>query len=451
MITATPAYLAAYNAHAKQPIYLFEVDGYGRAFSTRPTATPGRSPWIQKIDDHRQAVDVLNASSTLGDLSVTVIDYQRAITGDFAGTVFEGRPCTLKAGFVGLAEADYVTLFSGIVDSVPGDAANTMFTFVCKDRLRLLKQVVYLLGDDGQPCSEDHPRTILGNPIDILISVLQDEAGFAGGDIDLALLTRYRDEQFGGISFSFKITSPPDAKSFIENEILKPLGGVHFADNLGRYTARFMLPLAGTIVAVATLDASNLLKVPEPEQAELINVLSIRFDNDGSDFRSEAVELNQDSIDLYGQQGQQVIESQGMRSGFQGFSLATLLGKSVFNRYAAKNPQLDVEVHWGPPALLELGDFVYVTHALVPDRKTGTLGITNALFQVDEINRKFHSAVVGLKLADASGLKAYGALRIAPDAQVDYTSASGAQKARYIFMSNPIGKQSNGDNAGTLG
>jgi hypothetical protein len=451
MIATTPAYDAACAKKSVRPVHLVEIEGYGKVFSTQPDGpVPGAKCWIGTIGTLDQSIDDLNGSSTLQDVTLTVLDYRGLITADFPLFTFEGVRLTLKAGFPGLAEADFMTLFTGIITEVASDIDNTAYTFTAQDYNRVNQQVVYLTGDDGQPTSNDHPKTVVGNPLDILIEILETQIGYADHEIDLATITAARDQLFAGMSFEFSITSPPDAKSFIEGELLKPLGGYGFTDNLGRYTVDFFQPLEGGVTAAMTLDQTNLMTMPAMAQADLVNVISYRFDSDGDKFMSETVQQDAASIELYGAQGQQVIESQGVRSGFQGFSLAGMVARGIFARYGNKNPTVEVTAYW-KFAKLMVGDFVALTHPLVPNRKTGTMGVTAQMFKVLERQLDPEAATCDLTLIDASAAAGFGTRRYAPLAEAAYAAASAADKARYLFMSNTTGTQSNGDKNGLLG
>src|SRR4051794_34471177 len=213
MIAATPAYNAANAKKAKRPIHMLEIVGYGKVFSTATDAPPaGNKAWISTFGTLTIAVDDLNGSASISDFTVTVIDYRNLITADFPLFQFEGAKATLKTGFPGLAESDFVTLFTGVVNTVASDLDNTAYTFTISDFNRVNQQVIYLTGDDGQPTSSDHPKTLLGNPLDLLIDILEHQIGYATSEIDVPTITAYRDQLFAGMNMQFSISSPPDAK-----------------------------------------------------------------------------------------------------------------------------------------------------------------------------------------------------------------------------------------------
>jgi hypothetical protein len=453
VIAASSAFLAANAAAVKSPVFVLEIDGYSRKFCNAAggRAGLGFSPWINTIDTHDVSADDLEGSSTLGDLTVTVLDYQRLLTADMPGFTFEGKKAWLKTGFPGMIYADYVTLFTGVLVDVPMANADSCYQFVARDPRVALQNVIYLTGDDGQATGSDHPKTLLGNPMDLLLSILTDYIGFTDvTDFDGDKIRAYRDEYFAGLLFEFSITSPPAAKDFIESQLMKPLGGYLRVDNLGRITPQFFRPLAGQANIVAALNQNNVTAIPEMQQADLVNVVSFRFDKsddtggNSNGFLSETVIIDSVSETKYGQQGQNIIECDGVRSAFQGYLTAGETARAIFGRYGYKNPRIDATTGLWTLCLLELGDLVSLSHPRVPDRTTGLLGISNKVFEVNGRTLDFNACTITLKLVDASGTQFAGRFKIAPDAIADWTAATLAQKQQYMFLTDSTGHYSDG-------
>lgn len=449
MISAPVSFTTANANLRKNVVVAFEIDGYSRVFTTKHTGISGQYPWISDVSDLSYEVSALDGSSSLSDITVTVIDYQKELTTDYPTLTLEGKVCRLKIGFLGQTYSDFVTLFTGKVDSVPTSDANMTYQFIAKDTRLNLKQLIYRTGDDGQPTDSSHIKTVLGNPIDIVKSILFDYIGLLTTDVDSTKFDLYRDQLFAGTEFSFDISSPPEAKAFIESQIFKALGGYLRANNLGKLTPQFFYPIAGANVPVMTLTRDNIVGIPEIQQADLVNCVSFRFDKDSNSYTSESVQINQASVDKYGMQGQAVIESDGMRSGFQGYFISRLTSSAIFGRYGDKNPRLEVTCLWDA-VLLELGDMVGVTHTLVPDRKTGIMGVTDMPFEIEGIKWNFSDCTVTLTLVDAAYIAALGRWRIAPDSKVDWTSAITDDKNRYMYISGADGKYSDATDGHTL-
>lgn len=252
MIQVSPAFSTANAILAKYAIYRLEIATYGRIFVSIPSIgdqlveplAAGEFPWIEQggIADLTITVSDLDGGAELSNLSVTVQDHLGKITADLPWSLLEGRAVTLKTGFPGMARSDYATLFSGVVDTIVGANDNNSYTFNCTDNSQVLAKVIFTVGDSGRPTDSSNPRTINGHPIDILIEVLKDEIGIDPSQINLAKLYGYRDGPFAGMQYTFSIDTPPAAKDFIENELMKPLGGYHWIDSLGRFDFNFFYP-----------------------------------------------------------------------------------------------------------------------------------------------------------------------------------------------------------------
>ena len=449
MISATANWLTEAAKLAKKPIHLFEIAGYTRSFATSDPGFGTFDDWLVEVSPVRQAADELGGTSTLNDLVVTILDKDRLITADFP-FVFPGRECTLKTGFSGLLQADYTLMHTFVVDRVESALKNTAWKFICKDKSRLVKKVIYKTGDDGQPTGKDHPKTVTGHPLDILQDIWTAELGFALGDLDTTTLNDYRDKVFTGVEFNFKLTKAPEAKAFIDKQLLGPLGGYSYTKADGTYSVRFFFPLPGGITAVHTFNPDNLATLPTPGEAELINVVTHRFDHDGSEFAVANVAIDADSETKFGQQGQHVIESLGMKSALQGFGLSQTVAQGIFNRFADKNLKMGSLIgFWDDAALLEIGDFIKLTHPLVPDRATGILGITDQLFVVTQINRQYKLGRIVINLADAAKVEkgagvvaGLGPFKIAPNTVPEWNLANQSQRDTYLFVADANGKQS---------
>jgi hypothetical protein len=161
---------------------------------------------MKNPEDLEITIDELNGSSSLGQLSFEVEDHSHLITADFPNYVFEGKKIRLRTGFPGMLRSEFVTMFTGVIDSVASTDGNLGYSFVCSDGKARLSQVIWTTGDDGVATDSDHPRTINGNPLDILLSILQTEIAMLSSEINVAKIEQYRDTIFAGCSSSS--TSP---------------------------------------------------------------------------------------------------------------------------------------------------------------------------------------------------------------------------------------------------
>jgi hypothetical protein len=446
-------------------------DGYGigatlDVVSFGPINFPTRymgsalKPLIVNVDDHSTTVSDLDGGVDLADLTMNVQDALQAITALFPSYVFEGQRATLLMGYAGMALSQFVPMFTGVISTVSSANGNMEYIFdAASFNAQKLTTNIYTTGDDGFAIDSTHPKTINGHPIDILVSAL-GQCGVPPNSIDTAKLYYYRDTIYSGLSFAFTLTASPTGKDFIESELMKPLGAYLRETNTGLLTANFFYPALsgnGTYTPptppVATLDKTNTADMPLAGEANLIDAVTFRFDDDGTGngtFLSESVQEYGPAIERYGLVGSQIIESKGMRSGFQGFLWADLIARLIFLRYGLKNLTLTSVPFLWSECLLEPGDIIQLTIAQVPNRTGGTLGVTDLTFEVLDRTWSFMTGLIELNLL-AINLSAFKQYLITPNGEADYTLASSTDKAKYMFLCGANDKYSNGDPANTLG
>jgi hypothetical protein len=419
-------------------------------------------PWLVSIEDHLLTINDLDGDADLADMIFNVQDRlppggtTGLITADFPTFVFEGKRMRVLAGFDGMDRTDFVTLFTGTVDAIESANGNMEYVFTCPDVRQELTRTIYTVGDDGFPTDSNHPRTLNGHPLDILLNALTNEVGIAA--VDIAKIEQYRDTVYNGVQFEFKITSPPVAKDFIANELMKPLGAYIWPNNLGEITVNFYYPLS--IIPVTDFNRDNLIEIPESGPADLINEVSIRLDYDSSDSPlTEIVREDAASVAKFGLYGNHIIESKGLRSGLQGIFLGALTAWLIFLRYGFKqlmfgssnsgngnaNP---INALWSQ-CLVEPGDIATMTHPQVPDRNAGVMGVVGKTFTVMDRQWQFFPCLVQLKLleTDLSPFKQY---LIAPNGEPVYTSAPVTDQDTLMFLAGDDDQYLNGNPGNTL-
>lgn len=427
MITATTNYQSALASYLYGPlIYLIQIDGYSRAFTNYDTGTVGQYKWLVSMDDLTVNVNDLDGGADQVTWGFTVQDRGAAITADFPGFTFEGKKVTLKQGFVGMAQADFITLFTGYIDTVASANSNLEYYFTCSDVSSKLQQVIYTTGDSGAATDSSNPKTLKAHPLDIVTDILLNKIGLDPSLVDTAKLNTYRDNVFSGVLFNFNVKQPPQADEFIKKQLLEPLGGYLWVNSQGLVTVNFFYPLQGP-VAAQTITNRDWLQIPEAEQTDMVNTIQWQFDKDdgtgGTDqYLAQDTETYGPSTALYGQFGEKTIQADGLRSSLQGFSDAKLVSRIIFARYGLKNLKFDQAAPEGRWSLIRIepGDIVGVTHPSVPDRKAGVMGITNKTFEVINKTISFAEGKVTLTMLDAGYLANFGTYKISPDGELPY-------------------------------
>jgi hypothetical protein len=364
----------------------------------------------------------------------------------------------VKVGFAGLAQADFMTVFTGYVDTVASDNGNLEYIFNCNDISAKLSQPIYLNGDSGKPVDSSNPKTLNAHPLDLLLDILGVKVGLPGANYDTAKITAYRDGPFSGVQFNFRLTQSVVAADFIKEQLLKPLGGYLWVNSAGVITVNFFYPLAAS-VAVATLGPGTWTEIPGAQQVDMVNAIQWQFDKDdgasgaSGDYLANDTELYQPSITKYGQYGELTIPADGLRSGLQGYFTARLSSRMIFLRYGLKGLKFEddtADAIW-QTCRVEPGDIVAVTHPNVPNREAGTVGVTNRLFEVLDRKFNFTEGLMTFVMIDANFLTTFGTYKITPNGKADFTLASAPDKLAYMFLCNDTDTYSDATAAHPLG
>ena len=461
MISATANFQAALAAYTSGNIIVQVVIGnYWRVFTNYVDGISGHYPWIVSVDDLDMTVQDLDGGADQRTGGVTVQDNGGAITADFPNFTFEGQQIQIKVGFVGLAQNDFCTLFTGFIDTVSSANSNNDYYIRFSDVQTKLAAVVYQTGDDGSPTSSSNVKTVSGHPLAILMNICQQ----LSVPYDETTITAYMNGPFAGTQFVFYLTQAPAAADFIKAQLMKPLGGYIWINAAGLLTCRFFVPLAGP-VAIGAFGPQTWLDIPEAGQTNMVNTVQMQFDLDNSsgtssgDYLSSFTENYTPSYDLYGNLSSEItINADGVRSAFQGFFTAALTAVLIFMRYGFKNLTFDSESSGGSSPdsiwntlLYEPGDIVAVTHPQVPDRKAGVIGITNKLFEILNKTIKFTEGKLTYTMIDASYLSNFGLYKITPPGETTYVLDSSANQKQYMYFCGANEEYSNGDPGHILG
>ena len=438
-------------------VILFSIAGYSRIFTTAPTGQANHYPWISDGNAGSLTISVsdLDASCNVSDLSFTVVDYNRLITQDFQqGINIIGATCTIQVGFVNMAESDYITLSTLIVDHVDLANQNTSYKITLRDNSLLMQQFSFQTANDGFPTGRNHLATVQGSPMAILEEAVI-QSGLPLGNINTQAIQNLNTNVYFGQYFYFNVSYPPRAKDFIENEILKPLGGYWFWNYLGQLTPFSMLPY-DLPVSELTLDETtiNLATPPVPLRSQdytAVIIYKMDGDTNGQNFQTDIVGEYAPAVNLYGISQSRIIQSRGVRSTLGGARIAYLTMQNIFNRYGFKPFMMTVKCFL-PAMRLEISDKVTVTHPMIPNgmwpakfRMSGPLGITGTLWEVLSKTVDFNDGSVTLKMIDVSWQIQNGVWEIAPDGTGPYSSST-----QYMYYCGANDKYSNGDDARDL-
>ncbi|MCP4568374.1 MAG: hypothetical protein GY841_12425 [FCB group bacterium] len=411
MTITTNANFDAKNAlAAKTPLYLIKFDSETTDYCNFAPTSPVNSlkKYLKTITGLSQKITPEEGKGSISAINFELIDKDDEITALIAtdtDAYFHNKTTTIKAGYLGLAEADLLTIMVGQITSIKRAGQWGGFAFGTTDPQKKLQGKIF-------KGAEDSTATFSGNPINMLLAWMTSTGAGTNGDydvytagnglaidddeVDVAGIETIRDDYFPVDShyMSFSITARETASSFFSREIYKPLGlypSVTGAGKIGLTVYRPPLPTTGTTVE---LTESNVIGVPtwDANLSALINEIEVQYDYDGSDFLT--IDFNSDATSLAARgtaNKQLVISSKGFHADSSPKSqvdratgaLARKV-KSIFARYATPPIKISVQA-WFSRFLAEAGDVLPITHSKLPDIVAGTIGITARNMEV--INR----------------------------------------------------------------
>jgi hypothetical protein len=467
-----------------------------------------------------QSANELEGTSSVGAMTVKCIDPSGTLKQLAAQDALIGKIVQFQMGFPSLSIGDFVTLHTLQITQVGWDSSG-MITLTCADIQRFIQgQQIWWAGGPGewspgqtasQPVgpaavangfavSENNPRFVQGNPIDILLAALQNELGvgqdpslrgstfilnqldpiyaqqqnydptppppgwaiFTPGDdstlinpnpyIDVNQLLSLRDSQLSGDFFEFIITRPIDGKQFIEDQILKPLGLYLIVGADGRLRLKPMKPLPYQ-TPVFNLTASNVIGIPQTARQPIVNMLTARMDVNNSGYSTAARAYDgqltyqqQTSFDRYQQVYEQQVEATGLRTNYGATMRSWTLADRIFRRHAFAPPVYNVQTHLAALAV-ELGDLVSLTHPLLVDFQTGKLGVVNITCEVVDRRPDYAQGRMEFALLDTRFLNIAVPYQIGPAALniPRWPQASEAERGVYMFVSLSARNGANSD------
>jgi hypothetical protein len=445
-------------------------------------------PYLFIPQGQGQSVNELDGASSISQHDVYCIDPRGELKALLAQSNLLGSTAKLRLGFPGMKLSDFVVLSTmQIVET--GWTAEGRVTFKLQDLQRYMKETIWLNGGPGawiagqttpsapggpataanaSPVSDQNPRWLQGNPLDILLVALQNELGigqpsddpanwimYQPGNpstlispnefIDVPGILALRDGAFSGDWFEFKLTRAETGKDWIESQILRPLGLYTIVKSTGVLTLKSMkFPPAPNPV---NWDNRSIIGIPTLERLPVINVVTVRMNVDDSQTTTAARSYNaeitfqqSDSIAQYRQQLKQQVEANGLRIERGGMARAFILADRIFRRHAFGTPVYNVKVQLRNLAP-ELGDYLSLSHPLVLDLKAGTLGITSVLCEIIDRQPNYANGTLDYKLLDTRFVQPTTPWQVAPAGTPSWPDAGQQQKDTYMFISTGMPPQ----------
>jgi len=416
MITTNEAWDLKNAALGKQPIYVLTIGGESTVYSTHDltlagvTGAPEARPWLKAPRGASQSIDVLRGSSSIGELECEIIDQAGVLRQLVGGSTLEGRAATLSVGYPGLAYSNFVALHSYQIYKIVPSRTYTSWIFRARDRQMSGKRTIYLHPENGQPISDANPWVLTGTPSEIFQAVWLLALGRPLADVDRTVLQAL-DAGSEGLyktvrPFLFILSEAFEAKQFLEGEVFKAAGVYPVIDNTGQISLRAFRPPAAGPMAAYTFDVDNMIVLPEIDRMPIVNEIIFRIDQDEQGYQNELIYIDATSVSTYGRAGRHIIESKGLRTVLGAQWFCEEVANRLFRRFAGTPAALR---GGAPVARIEaflltapvwVGDYVAVTHPLMPDLLTGALGVTDRLYEVIDREPDFARGRMQYKLLD---------------------------------------------------
>lgn len=438
MLVTNSTFDAYHNLDYKTPMYLIHFDGEATDYVNHEPTSPDNAlkQYLVKISGLAQNIKPEEGSASIGGVKVELLDYDDEITTLLAtdSYYFHRKKTIIKAGYLGMAEADMLTIFTGWVTGLKLSRDGTTYIFDVTDPQKWMQRSIF------RNASDSSPVTLQGNPINILLAILTSTGAGTNGDYDwyaaangLGLDTSYinisaiekvRDDYYPGDShyMKFVIKDRKKAKDFIEEQICKVLNCYPVIDGQGRFTIKAYRPPIASQDVVQTFDEDVIIGMPQWDAnlSALINELEIHYNYDSTDdeFDNEIYYINADSVDNRGPGKKPlVIKTEGLHTAGIGSHAdrATIILErrrdKVFDRWATPPIKLSFGT-WFSRWLSEAGDVVPFTHSLVPDVEAGTRGYIGERMEIVKRDINWDKGQVHIDLLNTGFAKTgiYGAI-----------------------------------------
>ena len=348
--------------------------------------------YLTSISGLNSKVSPEEGKVSIGGIGFELLDYNDEITALLATDAyyFHRKRVTIKAGYMGMDEADMLTIMVGWVTGLKLNKDGLSYIFNVTDPIKWMQRKIFR-------GAEDSTVTISGNPLNILLALLTSGSG--SGDYDwydsangLGLDTAYinvteiekvRDDWYPGDShyMKFTINKRIKAKDFFEKEIFKPLNLYPVVDGQGRFSVKPFKPPLAALESVQSFNEDNIIGLPEWDSnlASLINEVEIKYDYDGDDFLTEVFYVDSTSLNNRGPGKKPLeIKTKGLHTSHSPASIAgratdilATRKQRIFGRFSTPPIKLSLNTFFSR-WLSEAGDVVPFTHSKIPDIEAGT-------------------------------------------------------------------------------
>lgn len=409
-------------------MYLIHFDGESTDYCNHKPTSPDNTlkQYLIKIKGNSQKVNPEEGSGSIGGVTITLQDFDNEITALLAtdSYFFHRKKVTTKAGYLGMAEDDMLSIQVGWVTGLKLSNDGLSYVFSVTDPQKWLQRKIF------RDASDSVPVIIQGNPLNIYLAILTSTGAGTNGDYDyldaadglgineaninVSNIESVRDDYFPGDSnyMKFTITEKVKAKDFLETEILKVLNCYPIVDGDGKINIVPFKPPIETSTTVQSFNEDNIIGIPswDANLAATINEIELHYNHDYVDdeFDNEDDYIDTDSMNNRGPgkkslviktKGLHTVISPGSISGQRAEDILERRKNRIFGRFAT--PPLKIVIScWFSRWLSEAGDIVPLTHHLLPDIVSGTRGLSAQRMEIIDRSIDWKNGSVKITLID---------------------------------------------------
>ncbi len=213
--------------------------------------------------------------------------------------------------------------------------------------------------------------------------------------VDVAGLEALREQHFPDDHFHFRLNGPEnDGKTFLEREIWRPNNCYPFITQDGKYSAKRYTAAPADVVKTLTED-DIVTWAWDGGERQILNEVDFFYDWNTSAIPNAYATRQRytsaphvGSIQAFGLRPPLRLELKGVRTAAAAQQILDERAFQLLQRFSAPPPILRVTVLYTHHTL-DIGDTVRVTHSLIPNRKTGSRGLADEIFEVRDITPMF--------------------------------------------------------------
>lgn len=443
MLQTNANFDALHDLAAKTPIYLIHFDGETTDYCNMPPLSPTYTcrSYLKRISGLSHRVEPEEGRSSIGGVTMELLDFDGEITSLLAtdSVYFHRKKTTIKAGYLGMTEADMLTIFTGWITGLKLSQDGLVYVFQITDPQKWMQRKVFRSATDATPV------IISGNWVNVMLAMLTSTGDGTNGDYDwyeeenglgieqsainVAHIEQVRDQWYPGDAcyVEFTVAERTKAKDFFETEFFKVFNCYPVIDGQGRFDIRPFKPPLAAVETVQSFDEDNIIGLPEWDANldSMINEVEFAYDYDGEDYENETFFIDSTSLNARGPGKKALsIKSKGLR-GARAASQVEQRKNKIFERWATPPATIRLSAfftHW----LSEAGDVVPVTHWLLPDIMTGTRGLSESRMEIIDRSVDWEKGQVKFTLLNTGFAKGNNYMVLSPVMKVT-VGTSGTQ------------------------